>query len=77
MELRVVPFQSKLIVFWGNMSNTCVSFGFTEEGEYLEGLQAMRKSERKEKGRMWWRMGRSYHWDRKLKIWSYDGSFWV
>ena len=34
----VVPFQSKLIVFWGNMSNTCVSFGFSEEGEYLEDL---------------------------------------
>ena len=23
----------------GNMSNTCVSFGFSEEGEYLEDLR--------------------------------------
>ena len=31
----VVPFQSKLIVFWENMCNTCSTFAFSESGEYL------------------------------------------
>ena len=34
-KMVVVSFQSKLIVFWENMCNTCSTFAFSESGEYL------------------------------------------